>query len=157
VYKSRTTTLLGSDYGICFMSPFWRLSFEVAPRFWGSLCNPAIYICSRVQDMKFFTPCCPLASSLQLLPFRSEYPPWYGAAVAQLVETLRYKPEGHGFDSRCCHWNFRSHYGPEYQEYFLGGKRGRCVGLTTLPPSSADCLEIWELQPPGTLRACPGL
>jgi hypothetical protein len=34
----------------------------------------------------------------------------------------------------------RSHYGPgvdsasnrnEYQEYFLGGKRGRCVWLTT--------------------------
>ena len=23
----------------------------------------------------------------------------------------------------------------EYQEYFLGGKGGRCVGLTTLPPS----------------------
>jgi hypothetical protein len=23
----------------------------------------------------------------------------------------------------------------EYQEYFLGGKRGRCVGLTTLLPS----------------------
>jgi hypothetical protein len=21
----------------------------------------------------------------------------------------------------------------------------------------ADCLEIWEPQPPGTLRACPGL
>jgi hypothetical protein len=45
----------------------------------------------------------------------------------------------------------------EYQEYFLGGKGGRCVGLTTLPPSCADCLEIWEPQPPGTLRACPGL
>jgi len=28
---------------------------------------------------------------------------------------------------------------------------------TTLPPSCVDCLEIWELQPPGTLRACPGL
>ena len=28
----------------------------------------------------------------------------------------------------------------EYQEYFLGGKGGRCVGLTTLPPSCADCL-----------------
>jgi hypothetical protein len=40
----------------------------------------------------------------------------------------------------------------EYQEYLLGGKRGRCLGLTTLPPSCADCLEIWELQPPGTLR-----
>jgi len=24
-----------------------------------------------------------------------------------------------------------------------------------LPPSCADCLEIWEPQPPGTLRACP--
>jgi hypothetical protein len=40
---------------------------------------------------------------------------------------------------------------------FPGGKGGRCVGLTTLPPSCADCLEIWESQPPGTLRACPGL
>ena len=38
-----------------------------------------------------------------------------------------------------------------------GGKGGRCVGLTTLPPSCADCLEIWEPQPPGTLRACRGL
>jgi len=45
----------------------------------------------------------------------------------------------------------------EYQEYFLGGKDGRCVGLTTLPPSCADCLEVWEPQTPGTLRACPGL
>ena len=87
--------------------------------------------------------------------------------MAQLVEALRYKPEGRGFD-----WNFSltysfwPHYGPgvdsasnrnEYQEYFLGGKGGRCVGLTTLPPSCADCLEIWEPQPPGTLWACPGL
>jgi len=40
---------------------------------------------------------------------------------------------------------------------FPGGKGGRCLGLTTLPPSCADCLEIWEPQPPGTLRACPGL
>jgi hypothetical protein len=38
-----------------------------------------------------------------------------------------------------------------------GGKGGRCVGLTTLPPSRADCLEIWEPQSPGALRACPGL
>jgi len=60
------------------------------------------------------------------------------------------------------------HFGPgvdsvsnrnEYQEYFLGGggKCGRCVGLTTLPPSCTYCLEIWEPQPPGTLRASPGL
>ena len=38
-----------------------------------------------------------------------------------------------------------------YEEYFLWGKGGRCVGLTTLPPSCADCLEIWYPQPPGTL------
>jgi len=37
------------------------------------------------------------------------------------------------------------------------GKEGRCVGLTTLPPSCADCLEIWEPQPPGNFWACPGL
>ena len=29
-----------------------------------------------------------------------------GRAVAQLVEALRYKPEGRGFDFRWCHWNF---------------------------------------------------
>jgi len=34
---------------------------------------------------------------------------------------------------------------------------GRCVGLTTLPLSCTDCLDIWEPQPPGTLWACPGL
>jgi hypothetical protein len=33
---------------------------------------------------------------------------------------------------------------------------GRCVGLTTLASSCADCLEIWEPQLPRTLRACPG-
>jgi hypothetical protein len=27
-------------------------------------------------------------------------------AMALLVEALRYKPEGRGFDSRWCHWNF---------------------------------------------------
>jgi len=37
------------------------------------------------------------------------------------------------------------------------GKGGWCIGLTTLPPSCADCLEIWEPQPPGTLRTSPGL
>jgi hypothetical protein len=30
----------------------------------------------------------------------------------------------------------------EYQGSCLGGKDGRCVGLTTLPTSCADCLEI---------------
>jgi len=39
----------------------------------------------------------------------------------------------------------------------LGGKGGRCVGLTTLPSSCADCLEIWKPQTPGNLRACTGI
>ena len=38
--------------------------------------------------------------------FRISTPFLKGHAVAQLVEALRYKPEGHGFDSRWCHWNF---------------------------------------------------
>jgi hypothetical protein len=49
-------------------------------------------------------------------------------------------------------------YRNEYQKYLLGGgKDGWCVGLTTLPPSCADCHEMCEPLPPGTLRACPGL
>ena len=63
-----------------------------------------------------------------------------------MLKVLCYKSEGHWFNSRWCYWNFsltysfRSHCGPgvdsasnrnEYQEYFLGGKGGRCVRLTT--------------------------
>jgi len=40
---------------------------------------------------------------------------------------------------------------------FPGDKDGRCVGLTNLPLSCADCFEIWEPQPPGNFRSCPGL
>jgi len=35
-----------------------------------------------------------------------------------------------------------------------GGKGGHCIGLTTLLPSCANCLEIWDPQTPGTLWAC---
>ena len=45
----------------------------------------------------------------------------------------------------------------EHQEHFLGVKGGRCVGLTALPPSFVDFVEVWEPQHPGTLRVCPGL
>jgi len=37
---------------------------------------------------------------------------------------------------------------------FLKGNGGRCLELT-FPPSYADCLEVWEPQPPGILRAYP--
>jgi hypothetical protein len=85
--------------------------------------------------------------------------PSAGHAVAQLGEALRYKPLGRTMAQELTQPLNRN----EYQEYFLGGgggggcKVGRCIGLTTLSPSCADCLEIWELQPPGTLRTCPGL
>ena len=52
-------------------------------------------------------------------------------AVAQLIEALRYKSEGRGFDSRWCHWNFSLTWSflqyydlvcnrSEYQKYFIG-------------------------------------
>jgi hypothetical protein len=94
-----------------------------------------------------------------------------GHAVVQLVEALRYKPEGRGFDSLWCQWNWHNPFG---RTMALGstqpltkmstrnisweGKGGRYVGLTTL--QCADFLEIWEPQPPGTLRpvqACNGI
>jgi hypothetical protein len=41
---------------------------------------------------------------------------------------------------------------------FPGGKGGRCVGLTSLPLSLADCLEIWSpnlLEPSGPVQVWP--
>jgi hypothetical protein len=72
-----------------------------------------------------------------------------------VVEALRYKLQVRGIDSQWRHCifsltkSFQPHYGPgvdsawnrnEYQE----PKGGQCVGLTTLLPSSADCLNtLW--------------
>ena len=85
-----------------------------------------------------------------------------GHAVAQLVEALRYKPEErvtgifnwHDPSSRTMALGLTE---PQTEmntrNISLGGaKGGWCMGLTTLPPSCADCLEIWESQTPGTLR-----
>jgi len=47
----------------------------------------------------------------------------------------------------------------EYQEHFLGGKGGRCVKLTTLPPYSAVVMKSENLnflEPSGPLRASNG-
>jgi len=83
--------------------------------------------------------------------------------VAQLVEALRYKPEGRGFDSPMVLLEFfidiillaalwplgltqpLTEMSTRNISWGGGGiNGGRCVRLTTLPPSCADCLEIWE-------------
>jgi hypothetical protein len=84
-------------------------------------------------------------------------------SITVVHEALRHKPEGRGFDSRWCHWNFlltsfQPHFDPgvnsackrnEFQEHLFVGKGSRCIGLKTCSPSCANCLEIWQPQPPG--------
>jgi hypothetical protein len=95
---------------------------------------------------------------------------WY-LAVAQFVESLRSRRKVRvRFPVVLMYFtltrSFRPNNGPgtdsisnrnEYQECFLIGKGVQRVGLTPLPPSCADCLEIWEPQPLETLWACTGL
>jgi hypothetical protein len=61
--------------------------------------------------------------------------------MAQLVEALRYKPEGRGFDSQWCNLNFSLKYsmihnGPGVDSaanrIISWGKGGRCFGLNNL-------------------------
>jgi hypothetical protein len=81
--------------------------------------------------------------------------------VAQLVEALRYKPEGRGFDS------FQPHYGPgvklssnrnEYWEYFLGV---RAAGAYYCQPYHHVPI-VWKsgsfnlLEPSGPVQTCTG-
>jgi hypothetical protein len=53
-------------------------------------------------------------------------------------------------------WGESAYNRNEYQEYFLEGRDSQCLGLN-LPPSCADCPEIWEPQPTANLRACSSL
>jgi hypothetical protein len=97
-----------------------------------------------------------------------------GDRGSTVVNVLRYKSEGRWFDPRWCHgifqWqkHFWSRYGPgvdsasnrnEYQVYFLGGKCGRCLRLTTLPPSCAVVKKSGNvnfLENSRQLEACNG-
>jgi hypothetical protein len=62
--------------------------------------NCAFYSWYCLHGLHFWSPCLSLIFCKLL---ESAY------AVAQLVEALRYKPEGRGFDSRWCHWNLHLH------------------------------------------------
>ena len=85
--------------------------------------------------------------------------------MAQLAEILRYKPESRGFDFRWCHntsgRTMALGLTQPLTEMIISriswGEGGRCVRLTNLPHSCADCLETWKLQPPGNLILCPDL
>jgi hypothetical protein len=73
-------------------------------------CRSQIGIMAR-SGFSYFCECwdstwnCTVSTLFQIL-LNSEFTVIHlGHAVAQLVEALRYKPEGRGFDSRWCHWH----------------------------------------------------
>jgi hypothetical protein len=92
--------------------------------------------------------------------------------ISTWVRRLRYKPEGRGIDSRCCHWNFvltwsfRSQYGPEvdsasnrneYQEYFLVVKAAGASGRQPYHlhvPIVLKSGSLNLLEPSGSVKAC---
>jgi hypothetical protein len=106
-------------------------------------------------------------SSLNLLV------PQWGHAIVQLVAALCYNPERRGFDSRddvtgIFHWHNPSGYTvalgltkPVTEMipgiFPWGCKGGRCVGLTTLPPSCADLGASTSWNPQGLSRPVMGL
>ena len=94
-----------------------------------------------------------------------------GDRGSTLVKVLCYNSEGHLFDPSWHQWIFHWHkilpialwhWGRsasnrnDYQEYFLGGKSGRCVRLTTYhhPVSSRNLGALNFLEPSGPLQAC---
>ena len=83
--------------------------------------------------------------------------PSSACSVSQLVDTLRYKLEGCGFDVWWCHWKFFINLTLPaplcpcdqlslWQKWVPGlsprGKGGRYLGLNKLPPSCTDCLKF---------------
>jgi hypothetical protein len=82
--------------------------------------------------------------------------PHFGVRGGVMVKALRYKPAGRGFDSRCCYWNFSV---TKSTGVLSWGKGGRCLRLTTLPPSCAVVMKSGKLnflEPSGPLQACNG-
>jgi hypothetical protein len=99
----------------------------------------------------------------------------WGHAVVQLVEALRYKPKGFGFDSRWYHWNFlfnwyfrpHSHSGVDpfstrnkYHEYLLGVKAAGAYSWQTYHLNLPNILKYGNLnllETSGTVQACKAI
>ena len=74
----------------------------------------------------------------------------------QLVEALRYKPEGRGFDSRWCHWNFSltqsllPHYGPGVDSASDRNEYQYCILTHNLhtfsKPTYISCQMYWHVK-----------
>jgi len=91
-----------------------------------------------------------------------------------VVKMLCYKSEGRWNDPSWCHWNFSLTWNPSDRTMVLGstqplaemstrsiswGKGGRCVRLTTLPPSCAVVTKYGNLnflESSEPLQACNG-
>ena len=99
---------------------------------------------------------------------------WSDGGSNREFGALRYKPEGRGFDSRCCDWNlsliysFQPHYGPgvdsdtirnEYQEYFVWVKAAGAYGWQPYHvhvPTVLKSGSLNFLEPTGSFQASNG-
>jgi hypothetical protein len=82
-----------------------------------------------------------------------------GAWGSVVVKALRYYTDGPGNNSWWCHWIFQWHI-PSDCTMAVGSTQPLVKMSTrnmTSPPSCAECHEIWEPKPPGTLWAPPSL
>jgi hypothetical protein len=110
----------------------------------------------------------PTRQDFILLPYK------IGDCGGTVVKVLCYKSEGRWFDPSWCHWNFSWTSNPSDRTMALGstqplkemstrsiswGKGGRCLRMTTLPPSCAVVMKYGTLNflgPSGPLQACNG-
>ena len=86
-------------------------------------------------------------------------------------KALRFYSDGPGIDSRWCQYILSDIFSSDLTmalgstqplvkmstRNIPGGKGGRCMRLPTSPPSCAECHEIWEPKPPGTVWDTLGL
>jgi hypothetical protein len=92
--------------------------------------------------------------------------------VAHLARELCYKPEGRRFEGVTGIFHRHNPFGRTVTQgltqplkemstgIFSGGKGGRCVGLTTLPPSCFDVHKSGSfnlLEPSGPVKVCNGI